>query len=190
MTIEEKLIQAKADLDAVYEAGKKAGSEIGTSDAPASAADIDYDKTAYANGEKITGTKHRREYKGNIVTPVVGLYSYAVLAGDSLLAEVRTLDTLFVRAECDIEPTVHSVRKTWASNVNGELIPTTGNQLVYRFDSVGDKSQTNILRPLYQDPSTLSVGQLHITEDGELRLYSASANYTIRPCDYNVIVEW
>lgn len=189
MTIEEKLIQAKADLDAVYEAGKKAGSEIGTSDAPASAADIDYDKTAYANGEKITGTKHRREYNGPIASEVKGYDAYATLATDNLLAEIRTLDTLFVRVEFDVDPIGYTIIKTWASNVDGGVMPTIGYQLVHRLDASEKTSFANILRPIHEEPIT-SVGLLHITENGELRAYSGSLNYAIRPCNFRVIVEW
>lgn len=170
MTIAEQLTQTMEPLlDAVYAAGKAAGGGGG-------------------------GGK-RREYSGTIDGEVKGSYAYATLAKNDFLAEIRNLDTLFVRVECDIDidpndPPKYTIVKTWASNVNGELIPTTGNQLVYRLDSGGNRSLANILRPLYQDPATVSVGQLHIAEDGELRLYSASLSYAIRPCTYKVIVEW
>lgn len=165
MTIAEQLTQTMEPLlDAVYEAGKVAGG----------------------------GGGNRREYKGPIKSEVKGSNAYATLATDNLLAEIRTLDTLFVRVEFDIdltEPPAHTIIKTWASNVNGDIIPTTGNQLVHRIDSSGNRSLANILRPLYQEPGAY-VGLMHITEGGELRLYSGSPSYTIRPCNFKVIVEW
>lgn len=189
MTIAEQLTRAKDDLDAVYAAGKAAGGGgIDTSDATATADQIDYGQTAYANGEKITGTKHRREYKGTIESEVKGYDAYATLATDNLLAEKRALDTLFVRVEFDVEPQAHTIVKTWASNVNGEFIPSIGNQLVHRIDANGGRILTNLLKTIYDDPA--AIGLVHITENGELRLYSGSPNYAIRPCNFEVIVEW
>jgi hypothetical protein len=159
MTIAEQITRAKNDLDAVYEAGKKAG-----------------------------GTKQRREYHGTIEEVVVGSYAYATLLQDNLLAEIRTLDTLFVRVECDIEPTAYTIIKTWASNVNGDVIPAVGQQIVYRTNSEAGRIFTNVTKPIYDDPT--AIGFVHITEGGELRLYSGSPNYVIRPCDFKVIIEW
>lgn len=194
MTIAEQLTQAMEPLlDAVYAAGKAAGGGggIDTSDATASAADIDYGKTAYVDGEKITGTKQRREYKGTIAPEVKGSNAYATLATDKLLAEIRKYETLFIRVEFDAAPEKYTILKTWASNVNGELIPAVGEQLVHRIDGSdpnGKTILTNLVKPIYDNPP--AIGFVHITEAGELRIYSGSPNYAIRAVSYRVIVEW
>lgn len=185
-----------------YSKGLKAGSKIDTSDATATAADIDYDRIAYAKGQKITGTKQRREYSGTLETKpnepaqgaIVGSYAYLELAKDELLKEIREYDTLFIRVEFDIDLTdptelpKYTIVKTWATNVDGELIPAAGNQLVYRINDDPKVVRTNLLKKIYDDPP--GIGFVHITEDGELRIYSGSLNYAIRPSNFKVIVEW
>lgn len=161
MTIAEQLTQTMEPLlDAVYAAGKAAGG----------------------------GGGNRREYNDTIESEVKGSSAYAVLAQDEFLADIRTLDTLFVRVECNIEPTAYTIIKTWASNVNGDFLPAVGHQLVYRLDGDAKRIYTNVVKPIYDDPG--AIGFVHITEDGELRMYSGSPNYAIRPCNFKVIVEW
>ena len=168
---------------------------LDTTDATATAKNIDYEQTAYVNGVKITGTNHRREYTGEIVSTVVGATAYVVLLQDELLAEIRTLDTLFIRVECDIEPTAYTVVKNWAANRAMNTIPVdptlSGNmcQFTYRLDASATRNLSYISVPVNTDAPN-SVGCLQITEDGELRCYSNSGNYAIRPCNYKVIVEW
>ena len=175
-----------------YEAGKAEG--IDTSDATATANDIDYEKTAYAKGEKVTGTKHRREYTGEITESIVGQSAYAALVQDDLLAEIRTLDTLFVRVESDLtEPIAYTVVKTWAAN-NAQTIPTSDMQRIHRWSSSGGYDTAgNAIRLDSTTDSEINgkVGLVNITKDGELRWYSGSnGNFYIRPCNFKVIVEW
>ena len=161
MSIAEQLIRAKADLDAVYEAGKKAG-----------------------------GGGKRREYNGTIKGDIVGTSSYATLVEDSFLGTIRDLDTLFVRVECDIEPAEYTVVRSWASNVIGKVIPINSYQMNQRFGEDAIVNYNTVAKALHDAPAGGFVGLLHISENGELRLYSGSAKYAIRPCNFKVIVEW
>ena len=163
---------------------------LDTSDATATSANIEYGKTAYANGEKLTGTLHRKEYTGNIVSTVVGQDAYAVLAEDALLAQIRNEELLFVRVEFNIEPTAYTILKNWGAN-SGLVIPGGPNdyQHAIRYDPNVQYNNSQISVPVNTN-SPQSVGCIQITENGELRCYSYSNNYAIRPCTYKVVVEW
>ena len=137
------------------------------------------------------GTLRRKEYTGEIVSTIKGTDAYAVLAQDDLLTEHRNTKSLFVRVEFDIGPTPYTVVKSWAANAVDTIIrdSSVNNQLVHRWDSSGKKSigyPTNLIT----DNTPAGVGCILITEAGELRCYSRSNNYAIRPSKYKVIIEW
>lgn len=165
---------------------------LDTSDATATPANIEYGKTAYVNGKKLTGTSRHKEYTGEIVSTVIGSDAYAVLAQDALLAELRNTESLFVRVEFDIGPTPYTVVKSWAANAVDTIIQDTviHQQTVHRWDSSGKKS-ISYPKTLITDNTPKGVGSIIITEAGELRCYSNStSNYAIRPCTYKVVIEW
>ena len=166
------------------------GQNLDTSDATATPANIEYGKTAYAKGEKLTGTLRRKEYTGNIVSTVLGANAYAVLAQDELLANIRNEELLFVRVDFDIQPTAYTILKSWGANSVGSVIPNQDYQIAARYD-VNAAYNTQYNKVPVNTNSPAGVGCLQIAENGELRCYSnSSTNYAIRPCTYKVVVEW
>ena len=136
-------------------------------------------------------TLRRKEYTGEIMSTIKGTDAYAVLAQDDFLAEHRNTESLFVRVEFDIGPTPYTVVKTWAANAVDTIIrdSSQNQQLIHRWDNAGKKSigyPTNLIT----DNTPAGVGCILITEAGELRCYSRSTNYAIRPSKYKVIIEW
>ena len=163
---------------------------LDTSDATATPANIEYGKTAYADGKKLTGTLRHKEYTGNTVSTVVGQGAYAVLAQDELLAGIRNEELLSVRVDFDIQPTAYTVLKSWGANSNGRVLPFVDYQIVARYD-VNAAYNTQYNKVPVNTNSPAGVGCLQIAENGELRCYSnSSTNYAIRPCTYKVVVEW
>lgn len=168
MSIAEQLTRAKADLDAVYAAGKAAGSP-----------------------------KNRKEYSGTIDTEITGNTAddYAVLIEENdFLADenIRKSPMLFIRVECEFEEAIPlTIVRTWAGNAAIGGVPAAAKQLIYRMGSNAEFSAGSNNFTLYDSSVGSTVGQINITEYGELRLYSGSnRNYYIRPCTYKVIVEW
>jgi hypothetical protein len=141
-------------------------------------------------GSAIRAT-NRRVYKGTITETVVGNGVYAELAKDSFLAEHRAEENIFVRVKFDVEPQAYTIIDTWCCNEkNKGLIAGGGYQCCRRYNASLDFSYSNPEGPVASE-TAIGIGYVLITEDGELRVYSNStANYSIRPSNYTVIVEY
>ena len=136
-------------------------------------------------------TLRRKEYTGEIVSTIIGSDAYAVLAQDDFLAEHRNTESLFVRVEFDISSTPYTVVKAWAANAVDTIVrdSSVNNQLVHRWNGSGAKS-IGYPTTLITDNTPNGVGSIIITAAGELRCYSYSNNYAIRPSKYKVVIEW
>ena len=129
-------------------------------------------------------------YEGTIDQTINGSGQYAVLAKDDVLAEHRNHSALFVRVEFDIVPTPYTIVKVWGITTPRSTLPVdmAAYQYIQRYGADGSYSHaTNTTSINEYNPQ--GVGYMHITEDGELRVYSNSSNFAIRPSNYRVIVE-
>lgn len=137
---------------------------------------------------------NRRVYKGTVTSAIVGSGKYLTIAKEDILAQHRNDATLFVRVEFDIEPTAYTIVKSWGSNTPGVTMPqqTTGVcQYSLRYDGSVNWSYGSVGAAVNAATVATQVAYIHITADGELRIYSNSAsNYAIRPSNYIAIVEW
>ena len=141
-----------------------------------------------------TTEENRLIYTGTITETVVGSGVYAVLAKNSKLAELRSNENLFLRVDFDVEPTAYTIKRSWAQNKIGIMPYIAANEqyhFIYRFGSSIENSMQNAIYKIFDYTSiNQSTGRLYITEEGELQVYSNSANYAIRPSNYTVTVEW
>ena len=131
----------------------------------------------------------RKVYTGTITETVVGdVGVYAVLAKDAFLAEHRADENLFIRIEFDVEPQPYTIVKNWGVTTPYEVMPVERTQIAYRY---GSSATTSIGYPActFASDAPSGVGSVLISEEGELRIYSSSSNYAIRPSTYTVIVE-
>ena len=132
-----------------------------------------------------------KEYAGTITETILGNRKYAVLAKDAVLAEHRNEENLTVVVAFDIEPTANTVRKVFAFNKTDMLYGEADHyQYTRRWGSTVNRSDSYLDIPVGDETIETLVGLVKITADGELRVYSNSANYAIRPSNYTVRVEW
>ena len=148
-----------------------------------------------AAGTKITGTVKHRFFQGEIVSTVIGLDAYAVLCNDPIIAEHFYDPNLWIKVRFDIAPTPYTVIETWGFNTSGtnmDLVNRIG-QAVMRYNRSGDMN-SNVMGIAINGVDGIGaaagVGQIKITQTGEVRIYSKSSNFAIRPSKYTVEVNW
>ncbi len=130
----------------------------------------------------------RKVYTGTIAEIILGSSAYTVLAKDDFLKEHRADENLFVRVEFDVEPQPYTIAKNWGVNTPYEVMPVSETQTAYRYDGSATR---NLAHPncTFASDAPSGVGSVLISEEGELRIYSSSSNYAIRPSAYTVVVE-
>lgn len=147
-----------------------------------------------AAGNKITGTVKHRFLQGEIVSTVIGSDAYAVLCNDPIIAEHFYDPNLWIKVRFDIAPTPYTVVETWGFNTSGKAssLDRTGQQ-VLRYNSSGGRSDNPLgiaINGVNEIGETAGVGQIEITQTGDVLIYSRSINYAIRPSEYTVEVNW
>ena len=168
---------------------------INTDDATATEKDIVFGKSAYIKGEKLEGKLNYLVFTGEIVSSVIGYDNYVVLACNDILKNIRNQESLSITVTFDVEPANHTIAKNYAFNKIGQMqgwySGSTSYQYTVRYDGSATVSPNYNAYPInYSNSDFSGVGCMNLTEDGELRLYSRSVNYAIRPCNYTVEVKW
>lgn len=148
-----------------------------------------------AAGAKITGTIKHRFFQGEIVSTVIGSDAYAVLCNDPIIAEHFYDPNLWIKVRFDIASTPYTVIETWGFNTSGTNMDTldrTG-QAVMRYNSSGDRHSNTMgiaINGVNEIGTSAGVGRIKITQTGDVRIYSRSNNFAIRPSKYTVEVNW
>lgn len=148
-----------------------------------------------AAGTKITGTVKHRFFQGEIVSTVIGSNAYAVLCNDPIIAEHFYDPNLWIKVRFDIASTKYTVVETWGFNTSSEYadVLNRSGQQVLRYNSSGDMNINRMgqaINGVNEIGATKGVGQIEITQTGEVRIYSRSTNFAIRPSKYTVEVNW
>lgn len=149
-----------------------------------------------AAGTKITGTVKLRFFQGEIVSTVIGFDAYAVLCNAPIIAEHFYDPNLWIKVRFDIAATPYTVVETWGFNTseatNPDMLNRTG-QFVLRYNSSGDRNINKMgiaINGVNEVGTPAGVGRIEITQAGDVRIYSKSNNYAIRPSKYTVEVNW
>lgn len=150
-----------------------------------------------AAGDSIVGTIKHRFFEGEIVSTVLGSVAYAVLCKDQIIADHFNDTNLRIDVRFDLESTPYSVVETIGFNISTatadiNVLHRIG-QHVMRYDSSGIRNINKMGVAINGDNdvgASEGVGMIRITEDGEVRIYSKSSNYAIRPSKYTVEVNW
>lgn len=134
------------------------------------------------------------KWSGTVSDTILGLTAYITLvSGSTILKNHRTDESLAVCVR--FSPTTvegNTVLLNRGYNKYPiEVTTTTGYyQYLMRYNASADLSAGYGEDPLYETEGSTRVGRIIITEQGDLRVYSMSINYAIRPGAWSVEVTW
>ena len=133
---------------------------------------------------------------GTIASTVIGTNAYAVLAKAPIIAEIKTDANLTADVRFDAPVQENTIVRVIANNNNGNsnwngMVNKYGQQSL-RYNGSAARDDNSCERALNEDfagDASTMVGYLSIVDD-ELRIYSRSSNYAIRPSTYTVTLTW
>ena len=114
---------------------------------------------------------------------------------DPVTAEPCYDPNLWIKVRFDIAPTPYTVVETWGFNTSGTNMAVLDRigQAVNRYNRSGDRN-SNIMgiaiNGVNEIGASVGVGRIEITQTGDVRIYSRSNNFAIRPSKYTVEVNW
>lgn len=153
-----------------------------------------HDVSQYASAEvAVVNGLYNRRYEVTNPSSITGSGNYlTVVSGDEVLKQVRGKNSLIVIYRT--EGTTSCVKSAIANNINYGLpvqAYDTKKQVALRYDNEGDASWNGTNYGINDDTDiTGGSGRVHITADGDLRIYGNTSGYAIPAGKIIIDVLW